>query len=362
MPPLLPPTASLTALPSPLLEHIGGLMHSATDLRRLWCVCKEFRRTLMDSWHSWDLVGRSVCGEAHWNEARRVWDAFIRQRSEPASCFARRVMCPWLAPPQLLELFPADVAKHLPTRAPGYSPLTKVWRIRLEEDVCGGGVGDLLSVDSQTVNSCRRGLHWWFETAGGEDDQNDINGGARFGLHYCIPARPLVAASPPSLSTTCTAAVDPLFVAFLRRQRYVVKLPRRLYRGYREMDAGEFFGVEEAEVTIRYRGLSLSTTPYTRSSDSQGCWRMHDGVVAAYFGVQSFSRSGTFGNTPDSVCSLDGGGLCFFDARSGRLLHFMPLVEENGVGVERICVCRPGEMWVLEKWADRLVYYGVVGH
>jgi hypothetical protein len=43
--------------------------------------------------------------------------------------------------------------------------------------------------------------------------------------------------------------------------------------------------------------------------------------------------------------------------RTGKLLHFLPLTEEIGAS-DLLWVARPGEMWVLEKWANRVLYFG----
>jgi hypothetical protein len=80
------------------------------------------------------------------------------------------------------------------------------------------------------------------------------------------------------------------------------------------------------------------------------CWRLHAGVVVAAY--SNYWRA----------------GLCFFDVRDRRLLHFQRLpvddvffYRRDDVQSSKVLVACPGEMWVLERWADqggRLLHYG----
>lgn len=79
-----------------------------------------------------------------------------------------------------------------------------------------------------------------------------------------------------------------------------------------------------------------------RYTDS--CWPLHAGVIVAAFADEA----------------SDMGGLGFFGTHTRRLLHFMLLPGEINASPS-IMMSLPGEMWVLERWAEpdsRLMHYG----
>jgi hypothetical protein len=318
----------------------------------MWCVSREFREALQLGWHGWSVIGESVCGKAHWEAACAIWRRGGGSNSSPetASAFARRVICPWLVPAaQPLELFPAEVVKHLPSVMPGYSPATRAWRIQYEDnDEDDSAV--LLLVDSQTINTRERGYVHWFDSFSCWSDP----GRETFRMRHSIPARPPSAAasvsplSPPVEMTARWAgggaAGDPSFIAtFLRQRRFSVTVPRRLYYGQREMDVGDYYATEQ--------GVPVDVF-YVGSGSTSDCWHLHDGVIIA-----SLRAVFPHHHHQQEADAFEAGGFGFLCARSGRLLHFMPLIEERCAS-SNLVVSRPGELWVLDKWADRLLYYG----
>ena len=91
---------------------------------------------------------------------------------------------------------------------------------------------------------------------------------------------------------------------------------------------------------------------YVGSGSTSDCWHLHDGVIIA-----SLRAVFPHHHHQQEADAFEAGGFGFLCARSGRLLHFMPLIEERCAS-SNLVVSRPGELWVLDKWADRLLYYG----
>jgi hypothetical protein len=159
--------------------------------------------------------------------------------------------------------------------------------------------GDGLSVSTQSIDAAS-GAYWFHD-----DNDND----REIRTTYTIQARP----HGLCITDVLSPIVDRAFVNFLSTATHVVTKLR--------------FNLAESIVL----------------SFADHCWHLHAGVIAA-----------SFGNI-----GADVGGVCFFDARTRRWLHYLPMREEIDASAD-VVITRPGEMWVLEKWADpsRLQYYG----
>jgi hypothetical protein len=102
------------------------------------------------------------------------------------------------------------------------------------------------------------------------------------------------------------------------------------------VDLSDFRAVPGGDTPLRYNNR---------------CWRLHAGVVVA-----------AYSNYWRAV-------LCFFAVRDRRLLHFQCLpvddvffYRRDDVQSSEVFVGCPGEMWVLERWANqggRLLHYGM---
>ena len=268
-----------------LIERVAGF----TDIQHtllLACVSVDFHRLLVNSEYIWTIFGRHICGDEHWNNAVEIWSGNKHKKESP-SAFARRVICPWSMVPQVIDLFPPDMADLL---VPDIT--TRAYRIHLNDE--------MLTVDYQTYSTSSG----WFEP----DGMDNIL------TQYTFPARPFALDNHVAVSAL---QVDDLFVEFLKKTNF------------------SHFYYNGASVELEHNGLA------------NGSWYVHASVIAAVYHSKPYDK----------------GGVCFFHAHTRRLLHFMSIVDDSDVSMENVVIIRPGEMWVLERWADpsTVRYYGPVG-
>ena len=319
-------------LPSHMIEHIAG-MTDVAHLRMMWCVCGGFRALLMESWHSWDMVGRRTCGKEWWDGA--IVSLGVAAAEAPSQ-FARRVICPWLLTPRFIDVFPPSIRPKLmmqndTTTPTDYPSRSRAWRVRMNGDEKS------LLIDSHTSTPTRG---FWFEDDGGDDHLR---------LTYSIPARSggdnIAQVEPRQKSKNHQhQKVDPEFVQHLKTCKPELILTRRLYHDERVRGSSCCFTEQDINTVLHF----LFHGHYATPDHSLYRWHLHAGVIVASFSCSRLT-------TPMDVG--DAGGLGFLSARTGKLLHFLPLTEEVG-GSDRLWVARPGEMWVLEKWANRVLYFG----
>ena len=258
-------------IPPSVIELIAGYTNPR-HMGMLIRMCKFMSLLLQESELSWFSIGKQICGTRHWEQGLKCWNPKESPRS-----YTRRMMCPWLQPPQIIDLLllPKD---------------TRVWRIDLVEGQ--------LKIDAQTLTA-EGGFGYWFD----DNPLGNIN------TEYCIPARPFDG----------VPASDPV--------NYFI-----------DLSISQLIHATAHETMISGHQLTFHFI-----DDPDSYWSLHAGVVVAAF-VDVYN---------------DTGGLCFFSTRSRRLIHFIHVPGENHVS-DRIMTSRPGEMWVLETWADpsRVLYYG----
>jgi hypothetical protein len=326
----------MNLLPSHCIEHIAG-MTDVEHLRMMWCVCCGFRAALMDSWHSWTMVGRRVCGDEWWDGALPSSSLL---KNENASQFARRVICPWLMTPRFMDVFPPSIWSKLAVQdEPGEQPRSRAWRIQMNDDEA------TLIVDSQTSTPMRAFLFRDVDLRSNND---------RFRVTFTIPARsaaddgsvyggPGEFSKQHDSSSSRSKKVDQAFVEHLRTCKPELTLTRRMYR----RDTTTIFTEQDIKTVLNFWFHDRHEIIMSDIS-SRSCWYLHAGVVVASFSCSRLA-------TPIHVGGA--GGLGFLSVRTGKLLHFLPLTEEIGAS-DLLWVARPGEMWVLEKWANRVLYFG----
>ena len=319
-------------LPPPILQLIA----SHTDPQSMALLMQTnhtMHSQLRESEIAWFTIGERICGSNYWRDGYQRWMAVPLESSsssfptrskplESASAFTRRMLCPWLQPPQLLDLFPAEVSTAVDSKQ------TCVWRITLvsnsaqkdeeQEEYAEENRGEsrtYLSVDAQSLTA-ESGFGYWF----GDDSGGNIN------TRYCIPAHPFDESKYASQTTATTTTPRP---------------------AQQTVDPAMQLLVDQTVFTANADDESPLVHSSMRSGEGHAnCWHLHAGVVAGRYADPH----------------ADSAGLGFFSVRTRkRHPHFLRIREEMDYPSDEIVQARPGELWLLERWHEprsRVLYYG----
>ena len=299
---------SLNDLPAHTIELIAGFT-DPQHMAMLISTSKTMCSILTASSLAWYAIGKHICGSDYWDNGFERWmvktDGY--KPSESPYSFTRRMMCPWLEPPQSIDLHPPSAPNHHPRK---YT----AWKIDLAKDEgrkdgSGRGAMEVCMMDHEKGNSDE-----YFFVDEGEP------GWELFTSSHYIPARPF-----DDRHASMTNPFDAKVI-------------------YGDLEHVRATVVEALKGTTHF---DAQENQEFRISFPTECIHLHSSVVVALFGL---TDRGTVAHA-----------IAFVSTHTNRLLHFSLTNDAGDMSFNRI-VMRPGELWVLNTANSPeppiLQYYG----